>query len=155
MVRPKPLQPQLPIWIGGNSEAAMRRAGRMGDGWIPSFIAPVPFAAGVARTQAFAAEAGRHVPEDHFGAIVTFWFDADPARARAMAAPFIPKGRVDDATLSACTAFGPPELLAERLDQYVRGGGSKFIVRPMGPPEAMLDQFERLATEVVPAFHRR
>src|SRR5437899_21240 len=79
----------------------------------------------------------------------------DPARARATAAPFVPRGRVDNATLAACTAFGPPELLADRLEEYVAGGGSKFIVRPMGPPDRMLEQLERLAAEVIPPFHRR
>ena len=72
-----------------------------------------------------------------------------------MAGPFIPRGRVDDATLEACTAFGPPDVLTERLDEYVRGGASKFIVRPMCPPDHMLEQLARLADEVVPAFHRR
>jgi probable F420-dependent oxidoreductase len=31
---PKPQRP-IPIWIGGNSDAAVRRAARMGDGWHP------------------------------------------------------------------------------------------------------------------------
>ena len=30
---PKPVQPRLPIWIGGNSAPARRRAARIGDGW--------------------------------------------------------------------------------------------------------------------------
>jgi probable F420-dependent oxidoreductase len=154
-VLPHPVQQPMPLWIGGNSEAAMRRAGRLGDGWIPSFIAPEAFRAGVDRTCAFAVEAGRTVPSDHFGVLVNFWLDDDPARARATAAPFIPRGRVDEATLAACTAFGPADVVRERLDQYVAGGGSKFILRPMGPSEGMLDQLERLAAEVIPAFHRR
>lgn len=154
-VLPKPVQQPFPVWIGGASEAAMRRAGRLGDGWIPSFITPEQFRVGVGRTQAFAAEAGRQVPPDHFGALVYFCLDADPGRARATALPFVPRGRVDDATLAACTAFGPPALVAERLEQYVRGGGSKFILRPMCPPEMLLDQLARLATDVVPAFHSR
>src|SRR5437879_4950662 len=37
-VLPRPVQQPFPLWIGGNSEPAMRRAGRLGDGWIPSFI---------------------------------------------------------------------------------------------------------------------
>jgi hypothetical protein len=37
----------------------------------------------------------------------------------------------------------------------VAGGGSKFIVRPMCPPEKMLDQLVQLATDVIPDFHRR
>lgn len=154
-VLPKPVQPSLPLWVGGSSEAAMRRAGRLGDGWIPSFITPDQFRIGVEKTCAFAAAAGRAVPGDHFGALVNFWLDEDPARARSTAAPFVPRGRVDEATLAACTAFGPAALLAERLERYIAGGASKFIVRPMGPSERMLEQLERLAADVIPAFHRR
>ncbi len=154
-VLPRPVQQPLPLWIGGNSEAAMRRAARLGDGWIPSFITPARFAAGVTTVQTLAAAAGREVPADHFGALVYYHLDADPARARAAAAPFIPRGRVDDATLAACTAFGPPDLVRERLEQYIAGGASKFILRPMCPPAMMLDQLARLAADVLPAIHDR
>ncbi len=46
-IRPEPLpvqRPTPPIWIGGNTVAAMRRAARHGDGW-----SPFPTAPGVAR----------------------------------------------------------------------------------------------------------
>jgi probable F420-dependent oxidoreductase len=154
-VLPRPVQQPLPLWIGGSSEAAMRRAATLGDGWMPSFIAPDRFREGVARTQDLAHAAGRTVPADHFGALLYFHLAAEPAAARAVALPFVPRGRVDDATLAACTAFGPPALVAERLEQFVAGGGSKFILRPMGPPDGMLDQLAALAADVVPAFHRR
>ena len=154
-VLPKPVQQPMPVWIGGNSEAAMRRTGRLGDGWIPSFIPPARFATGVAQTQQFAADAGREVPADHFGVLVNFCFAEDRATARALAGPFIPRGRVDDATLEACTAFGPADVLRERLDEYATAGASKFIVRPMCASERMLEQLARLADEVVPEFHRR
>jgi probable F420-dependent oxidoreductase len=154
-VLPKPRQQPFPLWIGGKSEAAMRRAGRLGDGWIPSFITPPEFAAGVEKTLEFAAAARRQVPSDHFGTLVYYCLAADPARARSLAMPFVPRGRVDDATLQACTAFGPPDLLIERLEQYVAGGGSKFIARPMCPPELLIDQLERLSADVIPLFHRR
>src|SRR5512145_473115 len=52
-VLPRPVQQPLPLWIGGNSEAAMRRAGRLGDGWIPSFITPEQFRVGVQKTLTF------------------------------------------------------------------------------------------------------
>jgi probable F420-dependent oxidoreductase len=32
---PTPVQERVPIWIGGNSQRAMRRAAELGDGWIP------------------------------------------------------------------------------------------------------------------------
>ena len=154
-VLPKPSQQPFPLWIGGKSEAAMRRAGRLGDGWIPSFITPAEFATGVDKTLAFAASAQREVPSDHFGTLIYYCLDADRARARSLALPFVPRGRVDDAALEACTAFGPPDLLVERLEQYVAGGGSKFIARPMCPPDRLLEQVERLNDEVIPLFHRR
>jgi len=154
-VLPRPRQQPFSVWIGGNSEAAMKRAGRLGDGWIPSFIAPEAFRVGVEKTREFAAAAHREVPADHFGALFYFALDDDPARARATAMPFVPRNRVDDATLDRCTAFGPPALVAERLEEYVKGGGSKFILRPMCPPEQMLDQIARLAEEVIPPFHAR
>jgi probable F420-dependent oxidoreductase len=154
-VLPRPVQDPMPIWIGGNSEAAMRRTGRLGDGWIPSFITPEAFRIGVEKTLTFAAEAGREVPLDHFGALFYYCLDDDPRAAAASAAPFVPRNRVDDATLAQCTAFGPPELVRDRLEQYVKGGGSKFILRPMCQPERVLEQLGRLAAEVVPDFHAR
>src|SRR5919204_284389 len=81
--------------------------------------------------------------------------DDDAGAARAMAAPFIPRNRVDDTTLAACTAFGPPGLVHERLEQYIAGGASKFILRPMCPPDRMLDQLARLAADVVEPVHAR
>lgn len=154
-VLPRPVQDPFPVWIGGNSEAAMRRAGRLGDGWIPSFITPEQFRVGVQRTADFARAAGREVPADHFGALLYFGFAADPAQALQAARPYIPRGRVDDATLARCAAFGPPEVLLQRLEEYVAGGGSKFIARPLGPPDRMLDQLAQLAEDVVPALHGR
>ena len=152
---PKPAQKPLPIWIGGNSEAAMRRAGRLGDGWIPSFIEPDAFARGVEQVQRYAREAGREVPADHFGALVSYLLADPPETGWRLADPYIPRGRVDDATLRASTAFGPPEVVAAKLEEYVAGGGSKFVLRPLCPPELMLEQLQRLAEEVIPAFHRR
>lgn len=154
-VFPRPWQSPPPIWIGGKSEAAQRRAALLGDGWIPSFITPEEFRAGVDRVRELAAAAGREVPADHFGTLVNYAIADTPEAARALAAPWIPRGRVDDATLARCTAFGPPEVLVARLEEYVRGGGSKFIVRPLCAPERMLEQLGWAAEHVAPEFHRR
>lgn len=34
-IKPLPVQRPIPVWVGGGSEAALRRAGRLGDGWFP------------------------------------------------------------------------------------------------------------------------
>lgn len=153
-VLPRPVQQPMPLWIGGNSDAAARRAGRLGDGWIPSFITPDRLREGIRVTLETAEGAGREVPIDHFGALFYYCLDADPAAARAMAMPYIPPGRADAATLERCTAFGPPALVRERLEEYVAAGGSKFVLRPMCPPDRMLDQLDWLARDVVADFHR-
>src|SRR5437879_5270222 len=36
-VQPKPAQDELEVWLGGTSRAALRRTGRLADGWLPSF----------------------------------------------------------------------------------------------------------------------
>jgi probable F420-dependent oxidoreductase len=152
---PKPWQTPPPIWIGGKSEAALRRTARLGDGWMPSFITPEEFRAGVERVGDLARIEGREVPEDHFGTLINFCLAATPEAARAMAEPYVPRGRVDEATFAQCTAFGDASVLAAKIEEYVKGGGSKFILRPLCPPAAMLDQFARLAEEIVPEYHRR
>src|SRR5207249_342423 len=92
-VLPRPIQQPMPLWIGGNSEAAMRRAGRMGDGWIPSFITPDQFRVGVDKTLAYAAEAKREVPDDHFGVLGNDCLGEEPAAPRAAALALLPQGR--------------------------------------------------------------
>jgi len=55
---PKPWQNPPPIWIGGKSEAAIKRTARVGDGWMPSFITPEGLRVGVDRVQELAVAAG-------------------------------------------------------------------------------------------------
>jgi probable F420-dependent oxidoreductase len=45
--RPRPVQPRLPIWVGGSSRAAMRRAAERGDGWLPQGPPEGGMAAGI------------------------------------------------------------------------------------------------------------
>lgn len=60
MVAPRPAQtPHPPIWVGGNSAPAVRRAARFGDGWVPWELTPGEFAALVTRARALRGEHGR------------------------------------------------------------------------------------------------
>lgn len=152
---PRPVQTPPPLWLGGTTEAALRRAGRLGDGWLPSLIAPDAFARGVRAIQAHAAAAGRAVADDHFGALIPFVLAPSPAEGWRLAEPYLPRDRADEATLRAAVAVGPPEAVAAAIERYVAGGGTKFVLRPAGPPAAMLDQLARLAEEVIPPFHAR
>jgi probable F420-dependent oxidoreductase len=152
---PKPWQTPPPIWIGGKSEAAMRRTARLGDGWIPSFITPDEMRAGVQKVHDLAAAAGRRVPEDHFGTLINYAIADSEATALALAQPYVPRGRVDEATMRQCTAFGPAGRLIEKVEEYLKAGASKFILRPLCPPDRMLEQLALVGEQVCPEFHRR
>ena len=152
---PKPWQTPPPIWIGGKSEAAMRRTARLGDGWMPSFITPDEMRAGVQKVHDLAAAAGRQVPEDHFGTLINYAIADSEATALALAQPYVPRGRVDEATMRQCTAFGPAGRLIEKVEEYVKAGASKFILRPLCPPDRMLEQLALVGEQVCPEFHRR
>lgn len=64
---PLPVQgAELPVWVGGRHEAALRRAGRLGNGYHSSASGPDSYAARVPIIRAAAEEAGR--PEPVFSA---------------------------------------------------------------------------------------
>ena len=60
---PKPVQPSIPVWVGGSSQGALRRTARLGDGWHPTGLSPEDFAIGRAEVSDLAEAAGRN-PED-------------------------------------------------------------------------------------------
>src|SRR5918995_2407465 len=81
-VTPRPWQKSgPPVWIGGRSQAALRRTGRLGDGWLVSGASAAEVADGIKSIRAYAAEAGRAVPEDHYGVLLPFYFAATTAEA--------------------------------------------------------------------------
>ena len=61
----------IPVWVGGSSESALRRAARMADGWIPLFVPPDEYAAALERLEKEAEGVGRD-PTEIERAIVVF-----------------------------------------------------------------------------------
>ena len=59
-MEPKPPQGGgIPLWIGGGSKAALRRAGRVGDGWMASGLLGEAAETAIATVKAEAEQAGR------------------------------------------------------------------------------------------------
>jgi probable F420-dependent oxidoreductase len=60
-INPRPVRGRIPVWIGGTSDAALERAGRLGDGWFPQGPPDADSARMLARVRA--AAAGRPVTD--------------------------------------------------------------------------------------------
>jgi probable F420-dependent oxidoreductase len=153
-ISPKPVQPDLPMWIGGSSEAAIRRTARFGTGWQAGGETADDIGAVVARIRDAAIAAGRPLDEDHYGCGIAFRFGHpdDPGLERVMEAYRRRTGR-DPARHFAVGGAG--EILG-RIAQYVEAGISKFILRPAARgDEEMLAQSRRLIEEVLPLVAAR
>jgi len=138
-VRPHPAQrPHIPIWIGGHTEAALRRVVAIGDGWHPLGLRPPvalhppEMAAAVRHLQDLAVAAKR----DPLGITITF-------KGPVKFDPAAPKNR---SPLTGSTA-----QIAEDLSAYVLAGVEHFVLDFSVPtvPE-MLDVLERFAADVRP-----
>ena len=83
-ISPKPVQADLPMWIGGSTPAAIRRTARFGTGWQAGGETPEDIGAVVAAIRAAALAEGRPIDDDHYGAGIAFRFGRpdDPALER-------------------------------------------------------------------------
>ncbi|WP_261567305.1 LLM class F420-dependent oxidoreductase [Frankia gtarii] len=76
---PQPAGHDVPILLGGNSDAVLDRVGRIGNGWLPFTIGPDEVASAAARIRTVAVGAGR----DPEGIEITAWPGSlDPAAER-------------------------------------------------------------------------
>jgi probable F420-dependent oxidoreductase len=153
-ISPKPAQPDLPIWIGGSSPAAIRRTARFGTGWQGGAETPEVTGQVIAAIKAALAETGRTIDEDHYGAGFPFWFGSpeDPGVAKTLAA-YRALGLADPLSYFA---IGDADAVIARIAAYIDAGISKFILRPMGANDAeIIAQTERLIAEVIPDVTRR
>ncbi len=153
-ISPKPVQADLPMWIGGSSEAAIRRTARIGTGWQAGPETPAEAGAIVAAIKAAAAEAGRTIDEDHYGASFPFHFGraGNASLQRALAAYAKRTGREP----TRYFAVGDAAVIVDRIAEYIATGVSKFILRPVGGSgEEVLAQSRRLIEEVLPQVASR
>jgi probable F420-dependent oxidoreductase len=70
---PKPTNGAVPLLIGGSTDVAARRAGRVGDGYFPHAISPDDFAARLETMRAAAKEAGRDPADIELTVSPTSW----------------------------------------------------------------------------------
>jgi len=142
-VTPTPVQVPLEMWLGGQRADALRRAGRLGDGWIPGLLTPTEAAAKRAHIEAAAAEAGRRIDPEHFGVNLTYSRGPLPDAVAAQVRHRRPDLGPADLIPQSCAA------LHARVDEWLAVGFSKFILRPAATPRNWTAELEALADDIL------
>ena len=130
--RPLPAQsPRPPIWVAGSSPAAIKRAARLADGWLPQGPSNAEMV-GVLRDEM--SRVGRTVPNMMIGHITPFLYVGTPSFD------------VGEATLS-----GSAQSIAERILAGTADGVNQLQVRFKARScDELCDQIRAFATEVAP-----
>ena len=142
-------QPPIPVWVGGRSAPAQRRAGRFGDAWMPFVITPERFADGWANVRVEAERLGRD--PDAIVPALQLWgqFDDDLAEAlTTIAARIESTYRTPFERFERYTVYGDAAMWVERLGAFVDAGVRHFNLVFAGGDR--LAQLTHVATEVVP-----
>jgi len=157
---PKPLQkPYPPLWIGGWTEAAMKRTARVGDGWLPAWLLPADIGARFEQVKHMAADLGRDPERIHLGIEVYGCIDEDSKRARENGFGTLAIGQstferfmsVDQ--LAAVSLIGSPEEIRRTVRAYREAGVSHFEIKFIYPNlERHSEMLQLFAREILPEF---
>lgn len=132
LIRPPP-DPAVPIVIGGRSDAAIRRAALLGDGWLGVWCSPRRYADVVAEIDAIGAERdGPRPPEWDHGLQVWVGLDADRSRARTRLASAMERMyKIPFERFERYSPVGSAAEIADFLAPYVAAGCRHFNVMPV------------------------
>jgi alkanesulfonate monooxygenase SsuD/methylene tetrahydromethanopterin reductase-like flavin-dependent oxidoreductase (luciferase family) len=140
-----------PLLISGRKEPAMRRAARLGDGWMPYLVSPDAYARSVRTIEAEAQTLGRDLAGFEWMLFLYCSIRRDGDRARSDVAAFLGKAYGDKpaAILDRIAPSGTPEEVAVRLQAYVDAGVRHIVIAPAAPDDT-LEVITLAAEEVLP-----
>jgi alkanesulfonate monooxygenase SsuD/methylene tetrahydromethanopterin reductase-like flavin-dependent oxidoreductase (luciferase family) len=148
---PRPAQSHIPIWVGGRSEKALRRAARH-DGWFPSQGSVEVMRDGRERIAVFAAE-GKHPAPPEVGPSNQACILPSDSTARAEMERLYGYYFTSAEGLWGQTITGGPDAAIRRLREY-RAVGATFADLRFLPIslDSILEQMRLVAHEVMPAL---
>jgi probable F420-dependent oxidoreductase len=151
-ITPRPVKGSLDIWIGGNSDLAIKRTARYGDGWFPSFVTPERFKEGMAKLQEYGRQYGREINPREAGVLIFTHLNDNRSRAQEVVQQFLSGFQLPAEAMLARCAIGSAQECIEKIQSYVNVGCSKFVLWPIVPPEELVSQIERYGKEIIPQF---
>lgn len=127
-IRLLPAVPVPPLWVGGTSSAALRRAVRFGDGWLSGLQTPREFAASRQRLLELSGEAGRPRPLTGIGLHAAIGTGSGRELAEVTAGMLnsmygVPADRAREVTIA-----GTPSQVASQLAPYAEAGADLIVV---------------------------
>jgi len=149
-MEPKPVQkPHPPIWVGGNHPDGLRRAVRIGDGFIGAGSqTTAAFAEQVQIVRAELVERDRDPSTFAIAKRVYIHVDDDPTRARERIAAAL-EYQYGRGGLDAVAVAGPPAACIAGLREIADAGAETILLNPLVDDA---EQVERFAAEVIPAL---
>lgn len=159
-LRPRPVQkPHPPIWMGpvyrdgGFAEGALRRTARFCDGFLPTIVPPHGYREAQEKLKSYLQEYGRD--PDSIEWALFMWICLDDSKEKAWKAMRQESNRrqgTDQAQLGYANAVGAAADCIEMIEKYVNLGITHIVLDVGVSPDRMLEQYQRIAEEVLPHF---
>jgi probable F420-dependent oxidoreductase len=160
MINPSPVQkPNPPVWVSGRRDAAMARAAKFGDGWMPYFYDAPRYRDSVGKIKGFAAEAGRDISGfqwAHFPYIAIYPTEQQAAEVAAeqLGGRYLYGGEFLDIVRKYCL-LGTVENCIDQLQEYIDAGARHIIFSISCPREDRERHLETIAKELIPHFRNK
>lgn len=143
-LRPRAVQDPIEVWLGGQAPSELRRTGRMGDGWLPSFCTVTDVADGWKVITKVAEQHGREIDPEHLGTLIPYCRTAVPDVLAQVVAARRPGVEVTDVVAVGLDG------LERRVHELIDAGASKFVVVPVEEPTDWDQELAGLAERLKP-----
>jgi alkanesulfonate monooxygenase SsuD/methylene tetrahydromethanopterin reductase-like flavin-dependent oxidoreductase (luciferase family) len=152
-MNPPPRQPGgPPIWFAGRKETALRRIGRLGDGYLSYVVSPDMYRAALKTITAAAEQAGRSPAPFGTGHLLFTRLDNTYEEALDRATETLSVRYAMDFRKAAqrYCALGPPQMVAERIREFHAAGVRHVVLDLLGPYKQKTEQITWFAREALP-----